>query len=428
VALVLARNGIECDLHEMRPGVMTPAHHTDLPAELVCSNSLKSTSPSAAHGVLKGELGLLDSPLLALAQACSVPAGSALAVDREQFGRAVLAALQSEPRIRLVRSECAAPPGGCDCCVIAAGPLASPSLTDWLAATFSSQALFFYDAIAPIVSADSLDMGRVFAASRREGEGSGDYLNCPFSEEEYRAFHEALTSADRVRAHEFEDARFFEGCLPVEVIASRGYLTLAFGPLKPIGLVDPRNGRRPFAVCQLRRETRGGESYNLVGFQTRLRVPEQERVFRMIPGMEQAEFLRYGSVHRNTYLDSPALLGPDLSFRSHPEIFLAGQMTGSEGYTESIATGHLAACAVQARLSGSAFVPPPDTTLCGALLRHVTASTEKPFTPSNVHFGLLPPLAIGTRRLRKHDKKLLLAERALADMRAWRDGYYFTKH
>ncbi|MBD3243340.1 MAG: methylenetetrahydrofolate--tRNA-(uracil(54)-C(5))-methyltransferase (FADH(2)-oxidizing) TrmFO, partial [Chitinivibrionales bacterium] len=366
-ALVLARAGLPVVLYEMRPGVMTPAHQTALPAELVCSNSLKSMSPQSAHGVLKDELRMLGSPLLETALRCRVPAGSALAVDRRQFSEQVQEQLERSPHITVVRAECSEPPAGHEMCIIAAGPLASDALTAWLSATFSSEALSFYDAIAPIVAADSLDYDVVFTASRHEAEG-GDYLNCPFSEEQYRAFCDALVSADETVAHEFEDARFFEACLPVEVIARRGYQSLAFGPLKPIGLVDPATGRRPFAVCQLRRETRSGESYSLVGFQTRLRTGEQRRVFRMIPGLENAEFLRYGSIHRNTYLCSPRLLQADLSFRARPELFLAGQLTGSEGYTENIATGHACALAVLARTEGAVLTPPPDTTALGALL------------------------------------------------------------
>jgi len=423
-ALVLSRLGIACDLFEMRPGTTTPAHRTGLPAELVCSNSLKSTSPASAHGVLKQELELLGSPLLACARACSVPAGSALAVDRALFSQAVLDALDRVAGVSLIRRECAEPPSGYPCCIIAAGPLASPSLTAWLAATFSSDALSFYDAIAPTVSADSIDMHTAFVASRNEPGAEGDYINCPFTEEQYRAFHEALLSADEVVAHEFEDARFFEACLPVEVIARRGYQALAFGTMRPVGLVDPATGRRPYAVCQLRRETRSGESYGLVGFQTRLRIPEQRRVFRMIPGLEHAEFLRFGSIHRNTYLDSPRLLAPDLSFRSRPGLFLAGQLSGSEGYTESICTGHLAARSAAARLGGRAFVPPPVTTVCGALLDHVTGFAPGTFVPSNANFGLLAPLDERPRgRGAKRRKKDLLSERSLMDMRRWAEGH-----
>ncbi len=419
-ALALGRRGIRCELYEMRPGTMTPAHRTGLPAELVCSNSLKSRSLVSAHGVLKQELRLLGSPLLALAEQCSVPAGSALAVDRGQFSAKVLEALEGAGTVRLVREECVEPPAGYECCIVAAGPLASPKLTAWLGRTFSSDSLFFYDAIAPIVAADSVDMRTAFVASRNEPGVPGDYVNCPFSEEQYRRFHEELVRADEVVAREFEDARFFEACLPVEVIARRGYLALAFGTLRPVGLTDPATGRRPFAVCQLRRETRSGESLSLVGFQTRVRIPEQRRVFRMIPGLERAEFLRYGSIHRNTYLDSPRLLNRDLSFRGRPELFVAGQLSGSEGYTESIATGSLAAAAVAARLRGEQFVPPPGSTLCGALLAYVCGAHDGVFCPSNANFGLLAPLEGRMHgRGAKRRKKESLAERSAAEMGRW---------
>ena len=298
--------------------------------------------------------------------------------------------IREEPGIRLIRQELKEPPLSYRCCIIAAGPLASEDLTNWLAETFSASSLHFYDAIAPIVSADSLDMSIVFSASRWE-DGEGDYLNCPFSEEQYRIFYDTLREADRVIARSFENQKFFEACLPIEVAAQRGYEALMFGPLRPVGLIDPAQAN-VLAVCQLRREKLSGESYNLVGFQTRLTIPEQKRVFRLIPGMEKAEFLRFGSIHRNTYLDSPKLLCEDLSFHSNRSLFLAGQICGSEGYTESVVTGHLAAAAVVARVRGETFVVPPAETALGSLLRHVTCSEEKSFTPSNIHFGLFPPL------------------------------------
>ncbi len=416
-ALVLARSGVRVVVYEMRPGVLTPAHKTGLAAELVCSNSFKSLSAHSAHGVLKEELLLLESPLLETARRCSVPAGSALAVDRVLFSEQVQRQLEQNPNVTIVRTECREPPAEHDWCIIAAGPLASEALTGWLKTAFAADALFFYDAIAPIVAADSIDRDTVFAASRHETEG-GDYLNCPFSEEQYRRFYDALIAADEIAAHEFEDARFFEACLPVEVIARRGYRSLAFGPLKPIGLLDPSTGRRPFAVCQLRRETISGESYSLVGFQTRLRMGEQRRVFRMIPGLEEAEFLRYGSIHRNTYLCSPRLLQPDLSFRERPDLLLAGQLSGSEGYTENIATGHACALSVLARVRGHAFVPPLETTALGALLRHIHGADAATFTPTNVNFGLLAPLDL-RKRVPKRHKKELLRNRALDDMARW---------
>ena len=331
-ALVLARNGISVDLFEARPERMTPAHKTGYPAELVCSNSFKSNQLPSAHGLLKAELSILGSPVLEAAKRCAIPGGSALVVDREAFSAEVERLIREEPGISY-RQELRASliiPLLHNCC----GPLHRRTF-QMACRDFLRITLHFYDAIAPIVSADSLDMSIVFSASRWE-DGEGDYLNCPFSEEQYRVFYDTLREADRVIARSFENQKFFEACLPIEVAAQRGYEALAFGPLRPVGLIDPRTGKRPFAVCQLRREKLSGESYNLVGFQTRLTIPEQKRVFRLIPGMEKAEFLRFGSIHRNTYLDSPKLLCEDLSFHSNRSLFLAGQICGSEGYTESV--------------------------------------------------------------------------------------------
>jgi methylenetetrahydrofolate--tRNA-(uracil-5-)-methyltransferase len=418
-ALVLAGRGVAVELFEMRPGRTTEAHKTALPAELVCSNSLKSDQLPSAHGLLKAELSLLGSPLLRFARESRVPAGSALAVDRDVFSRSILKALEEHPLITLTHAERSRPPDEHALTIVAAGPLSSPSLTEWLTTHLAEGALHFYDAIAPIVSADSIDMSIAFLGSRRQEERD-DYCNCPFTEEEYRAFYDALVEADRVDRRSFEDARFFEACLPVEVVAQRGFQSLAFGTMKPVGFVDPRTGRMPYALCQLRRENVAGTSFNMVGFQTRLTIPEQKRVFRMIPGLEGAEFLRFGSIHRNTYLDSPRLLCADLSFRREPRIFLAGQLCGNEGYTESIATGHLAALFVSARLQGSRMDGPLPTSACGALLRHVTASDEKHFSPSNINFGLLDPLPPAKkRRLRKRERNQLLCERALEDIEEW---------
>ena len=420
-ALVCARLGTEVTLFEARPHRMTPAHTTDMPAELVCSNSLKSQELPSGHGQLKAELTLLDSPLLALARKNAVPAGAALAVDRERFAADVAAAIDAEPRIKLIRKECVEPPEGFDQCIIAAGPLASEGLCDWLTKEFSGVSLNFYDAIAPIIAADSVDYSIAFFASRWE-EGVGDYLNCPFTEEEYKAFFDALIEADRVTARQFENEKFFEACLPVEEIASRGYQSLAFGPLRPVGLDDPRTGRWPHAVCQLRKETADGESFNMVGFQTRLTIPEQKRIFRMIPGLANAEFLRYGSIHRNTFMDSPRILSSDLSFKTRPSLYLAGQLCGNEGYTESIATGHLAARFAVCKGTGAQLCPPPDVSALGALLRHVTASEAHPFAPSNVHFGLFPALdSKGRRKIGKKEKKDLLCKRAAAAFSEWKE-------
>jgi len=418
-ALVLASKGVAVDLFEMRPVRMTPAHTTDLPAELVCSNSFKSRAMHSAHGVLKEELTLLRSPLMHAARQSAVAAGSALAVDRLKFSNTAAELLRGSPAIRFVRREIIAQPEGYAATIIAAGPLASDALTQWMIRqSCSAASLHFYDAIAPIVSFDSVDRSVAFFAGRHEHE-SGDYLNCPFTEEEYRTFYDALREADRTVARSFENEHFFEACLPVEVMAERGYQALAFGPLKPIGLIDPRTDRRPAAVCQLRRENEAGTSYNMVGFQTRLTIPGQRHVFRLIPGLENAEFLRFGSIHRNTYLDSPRLLAPDLSFRSLPKLFLAGQICGSEGYTESIATGHLAALFALAKIGCITMTPPPRESALGSLLHHVTASQIVPFTPSNIHFGLFPALPDNAGRIRKKASRDLLAERAIQSIKKW---------
>jgi methylenetetrahydrofolate--tRNA-(uracil-5-)-methyltransferase len=419
-ALVLARNGITVDLFEMRPGTMTPAHKTDLPAELICSNSFKAYGTTSAHGLLKTELEMLHSPLLGLAKASAIPAGCALAVDRHQFAQSVLDALQHEPNIILKRQECLSPSENHQYTLIAAGPLASSSLTDWIQKSFNREFLNFYDAIAPIISGDSINMSTAFFGERRD-PASSDYINCPFTEEEYRNFWTALCEADKAVAREFEEARFFEACLPVEVIANREFSALAYGVLKPIGFIDPRTGRRPFALCQLRKENKAGDSYNMVGFQTRLIIPSQQKVFRMIPSLEQAEFLRYGSIHRNTYLDSPKLLNDDLSFKTMDNVFCAGQICGSEGYTESISTGHLAAMAIIKRIQGSRLIALPTTTALGALVNHVVHSETMPFTPSNINYGLFPALAEtpNKRKIGKAGKWVQLCDRAKAGLNEW---------
>jgi methylenetetrahydrofolate--tRNA-(uracil-5-)-methyltransferase len=418
-SLVLASRDIPVDLFEMRPGTMTPAHTTGEPAELVCSNSLKSLALHTAHGVLKKELEILSSPLIAAAKASAVPAGTALAVDRARFSAIVLERLTSVTSIKLIRREMVEPDPGYAATIIAAGPLVSEPFAAWLGRTFSAETLHFYDAIAPIVSADSIDRSIAFFASRDNRGGAEDYLNCPFTEEQYRLFYTALREADGIEARAFEDARFFEACLPVEVMAERGEMSLAFGPLKPIGLVDPSTGKRPFAVCQLRRENADGTCYNLVGFQTRLRQREQERVFRTIPGLGKAEFLRFGSIHRNTYLESPMLLNHDLSFKNAASLFCAGQLCGSEGYTESIATGHLAGLFAAARIKNARIDPPPRESAIGSLLRHVTTPGEGSFTPSNIHFGLFPPIEKEGKRIKKKANRDLLCQRAIQSATEW---------
>ena len=417
-ALTLARSGVNVVLYEMRPGVMTPAHKTALPAELVCSNSFKSNDLPSAQALLKKELFELTSPLFAIAAQCAVPAGSALAVDREKFSEQVACALHENALIVRQQREMSGPQPRHGITIIAAGPLASPPLMGWIGENFSTQALHFYDAIAPILSLDSINTNVAFYGSRWKPE-LFDYLNCPFTEEEYNRFYDALIAGDTAVKRDFEDERFFEACLPVEVIARRGKESLAFGPLKPIGFKDPRTGRMPYAVCQLRRETADGEGFGMVAFQTRLTISAQQSAVRLIPGLENAEFLRYGSCHRNSYINSPELLSADLSFKKMPDVFCAGQLCGSEGYTESIATGHIAALFVLARLHGKTFPQIPVTTACGALMRHVTASDVKPFSPSSFNFGLLPALQ-GLKRIGKREKHELLCKRALEDFARWK--------
>lgn len=399
-------------LVEMRPQVSTPAHQTDLLAELVCSNSFKSVETLNAHGLLKAELRLLGSLLLRCADEARVPAGAALAVDRTVFARRVTELVSSHPNVRVVREEATDLPSPG---IVATGPLTSERLGAALARRLGTGALAFYDAIAPIVAADSLDRTRLFAASRY-GKGDGDdYLNAPLSEAEYADFVAALSGADRYQAHEFDGVPYFEGCLPVEELAARGRDALRFGPMKPVGLVDPATGRAPHAVVQLRREDRAGQMWNLVGFQTRLRTGEQRRVLRTIPGLEAAEFLRYGSIHRNSYLNSPACLSPCLTLKDAAATFVAGQLTGVEGYTESLGTGLLAGLNLARVLRGLEPLIPAPTTMLGALLAYLRDAEPGDFQPMNANFGLLPPLERPVRDRVK--RKAALADRALAAMR-----------
>ena len=409
-AWALAERGVRVTLYEMRPVVTTPAHHTDRLAELVCSNSFKSVDLANAHGLLKSELRALGSLLLACADLARVPGGTALAVDREVFSRAVHERVTAHSNITVVREEMAELPSPG---VLATGPLTSQRLTDAIVARLGSAALAFYDAIAPVVSSDSLDQDRLYALSRY-GKGQGDdYLNAPMNAAEYERFLDALIEADQHQGHEFDAVPYFEGCLPVEEMARRGRETLRFGPMKPVGLPDPRTGREPHAVVQLRREDRAGQMWNLVGFQTRLRIPEQLRVFRMIPGLGQAEYLRFGSIHRNSYLNSPASLGPALTARDDGRLFFAGQLTGVEGYTESLGTGLLAGINLARRLEGKPVAVPPPTTMLGGLYRYLREADPKHFQPMNANFGLLEPLP---GKVRKDRKKELLVERVQAEL------------
>jgi methylenetetrahydrofolate--tRNA-(uracil-5-)-methyltransferase len=420
----LARRGYEVSLHEMRPVTTTPAHKTDRLAELVCSNTFKSTELTNAHGLLKAEMRLLGSLILESADIARVAAGSALAVDRDVFSATVTERIACEERINIVRDEMTAITAPC---VIATGPLTSDKLATSIRERLGVGALAFYDAIAPIIARDSIDDSVIFRGSRygketMEGaDEDGAYLNCPMSRDEYETFLDALITADQFHGHEFDEVPYFEGCMPVEVMAKRGRDTMRFGPLKPVGLRDPRTGREAHAVVQLRQEDRAGRMWNLVGFQTRLRIPEQQRVFRMIPGLAAAEFLRYGSIHRNSYLNSPAALSAHLSARDERAVLFAGQITGVEGYTESSATGLLAGINLARILSGDDPVIPPPTTMLGALYRYMNEADPRHFQPMNANFGLLDELPEQIRdKKRKREK---FAERALGDMQAWIDTH-----
>jgi methylenetetrahydrofolate--tRNA-(uracil-5-)-methyltransferase len=406
----------------MRPVRSTPAHKTDRLAELVCSNSLKSNTPGSAAWLLKEELRRSGSLLIKLAGECAVPAGGALAVDRERFSESVTRRLAEHPLVSIRRAELREIPSDGPV-LIATGPLTSDALARSLQSLTGSENLAFYDAISPIVDAETLNHDRLFPASRYGKGGGDDYLNCPMNEAEYRAFYDALRGAETVQAHEFEDANYFEACLPIEELARRGRDTLRFGPMKPVGLVDPRTGRQPFAVVQLRAENLRFSSYNLVGFQNHLKFPEQERILRMIPGLEHAEFLRFGQIHRNTYISAPRLLRADLSLRAAPNVFIAGQLCGVEGYVECIATGLLAGVALAQQVAGAGFIPPPRTTALGSLIHYTSHADPGNYQPANFSFDLLPPLE-NLPRVVARDRRARRArqcERALADLREWLD-------
>ena len=412
-----ATRGLRVLLYEMRPVRQTPAHQTAWLAELVCSNSLKSAALDTAPGLLKEELRRLGSLVLRMADAARIPAGSALAVDREQFARSISEAVSSHASITLMREEVRDLPSDLPT-IIATGPLTSEVLAEQIRQLSGERDLYFHDAISPIVDAQTIDYDRAFFASRHSEGDVRDYLNCPLTKDEYLCFHKALTHATVVPFHTFEEPRYFEACLPIEEIASRGLDTLAYGPMRPVGLVDGQ-GRRDFhAVAQLRREDQMGSAFNLVGFQTKMTYPEQKRVFRLIPGLEQAEFLRFGSLHRNTYINSPKLLRDTLQFRNRDDLFFAGQITGVEGYTESVATGLLAGLnAVRLVHRTDLLVPPPNTAL-GALVRYIAYATGQPFQPMNINFGLLPELP---QRIRgKGERRRQMVQRALIAADQWR--------
>lgn len=411
----IAGKGIPVDLFEMRPQRMTPAHQSDRLSELVCSNSLRGTGMHNAVGLLKEELRRCGSLFITTADAHAVPAGGALAVDREGFAEQITRSIDEHPLITLHRQEITEIPDD-RIVIIASGPLTSEALAEKIGALTGQEHLYFYDAIAPIIEADSIDMEKVYAASRYD-RGGADYLNCPFDKEQYLAFVEALCQGDKVVPHDFEKVVHFEGCMPVEVLAERGEMTLAFGPMKPVGLRDPRTGRDPFAVIQLRQDDKHANLYNLVGFQTKLTYPEQERVFRTIPGLEKVKFARLGSMHRNTFINAPACLNETMQLKGAANIFFAGQITGVEGYVESAASGFIAGLSAAACYQEHNFLSPPLTTALGALLNYpVTASVEN-FQPMNITYGLFPALE---QRIRKRrDRRQALADRALADLDLW---------
>ncbi|WP_309897283.1 methylenetetrahydrofolate--tRNA-(uracil(54)-C(5))-methyltransferase (FADH(2)-oxidizing) TrmFO [Archangium sp.] len=416
-AYQLARRGVPVTLREMKPHRRSPAHKTDQFAELVCSNSLRSDNPESAIGLLHAELRTLKSVILGCADATRVPAGDALAVERDVFSAAVTRSVREAPGVEVVPGEVDALPDGL--VVVATGPLTSDALTKDLE-RYVGEKLYFYDSIAPIVSGDSIDMEIAFRASRYGKGGGDDYINLPMNKEEYYRFIEEVRAGQKLQPHSFEEPKYFEGCLPIEVMVDRGIETLAYGPMKPVGLRDPRTGQEPYAVVQLRMEDKAGTSWNMVGFQTRLTWGEQKRIFSTcIPGLANAEFLRMGQIHRNTFIDSPRLLGRDLALKTEPRIFFAGQITGVEGYVESAACGYLTALAVYAKLTGQEFVPPPATTALGSLYRHVTGEAhpaDYDYQPSNVIYGLFPPLQ---GRMKKADKRVKYAERARADLATW---------
>lgn len=412
----IARLGGNAAIYEMRPAAGTPAHKTALLGELVCSNSLKSTDILNAHGLLKEELRRLDSIVIKTAEETSIPGGKALVVDRERFAARLTAKIEDDPRIRVIRLEVTRIPDGT--VIIASGPLTTGPLADAIKKLTQAGNLFFYDAISPIIDAESVDRERSFYASRYSKDETGDYLNCPLTEDEYDRFYDALIGAERMDLKDFENTAYFEGCLPVEVLAERGKKTLAFGPMKPVGLNDPRDGRRPYAVVQLRRENASGNMLNLVGFQTKMKYPEQDRVFRMIPALRDAVFLRYGSIHRNTYINAPLCLNEKLQLKEDSRVFIAGQLSGVEGYMESTLMGAMAGISAFTALGGGVFFPPPPTTCSGALIRYLTTQ-NKNFQPMNINFGLFEGYSKKTKEAS--------AARCLADIVEWKEEMRLEK-
>ncbi len=421
-----SQRGARVKVYEMRPRKMTPAHTGGDLAELVCSNSLGSDAPSRASGLLKEELRRLGSLLIEVADAHRVPAGSALAVDREGFAAAVTERITQAPQVQIIRQELSSIPATGPV-IVASGPLTSSPLAQALQDLTSQQALYFYDALAPIVEVTSIDFGKAFRASRyNKGEtDSGDYINCPMDKTTYERFIEALLNAERheLRAFERDDPHFFEGCLPIEILAERGHDALAYGPLRPVGLRDPRTGERPHAVVQLRQDNAAGTLYNLVGFQTNLKYSAQKRVFRLIPGLEKAHFVRYGSMHRNTYINAPTLLHPTLQLRKRADLFFAGQIAGIEGYVGNIAAGWLAGVNAVRLIQGHPLLMPPPETMIGALMRYITHADAQTFQPMKANFGLVPSLsqAAGAKRVKgKRARREAYAHRALEALDTWK--------
>ncbi len=414
-----AKRGCSVELYEMKPTRFSPAHESELLGELVCSNSLRSNAPDSAVGLLKEEMRRFDSLIMQAAEATAVPAGSALAVDRQDFAAFISQAIEEHPDITIIREEVTRLPEPSETdspIILATGPLTSEAMTAALVALTGEQHLAFYDAIAPIVAADSLDMDIIYQKSRWDDEGPGDYLNCPMSEEQYQDFIDALGAAKTMPLKSFEKTKYFEGCLPIEVMCERGKETLRFGPMKPVGLAHPVTGAKAHAVIQLRAENRDKTMYNLVGFQTKLTYPEQKRIFRTIPGLEKAEFVRLGSIHRNTFICAPELLDTSLQMKKRPGLFLAGQLSGVEGYVESTAMGLLAGINAACLVAEKSIIPPPPATALGALIHHLTETEPKRFQPSNVNFGLFPPLQ---KKMRKRDRGSFRAEQALGLLEEW---------
>ncbi|HET9533507.1 MAG TPA: methylenetetrahydrofolate--tRNA-(uracil(54)-C(5))-methyltransferase (FADH(2)-oxidizing) TrmFO [Blastocatellia bacterium] len=418
-----AERGVKVRLYEMRPARQTPAHRTSNFGEVVCSNSLKSDEPGTAPYLLKEELRRGGSLLIDVAHSTSVPAGAALAVDREKFAQEVTRRIESHPNIEIVREEVKIIPSE-GTVIIATGPLTSAALSAEIARLTGSSHLYFYDAISPIVDAETINYDTVFRAARY-GKGGADYLNCPMSKQEYDLFYDALIEAEPVPLHEFEQTMYFEGCLPIEELARRGRATLCYGPMKPVGLCDPRTGRQPFAVVQLRQENLLADSYNMVGFQNHLKFGEQKRVLRLIPGLEHAEFVRLGQIHRNTFICAPLVLGETLQVREDPRILFAGQISGVEGYIESIATGFMAGIHAASLARGRAPVAPPRRTAMRGLVNFIANAEPKSFQPMNITFALLPPLEESDQRRlkRKADRRRLQVELALKDFEQWRTNY-----